>query len=67
MALTRQMLTASAKKMFLDRNPLKSEAAVLKFVYEFVKMEMVYTYDKVKQCGGFTSMLFSECSFRICP
>lgn len=65
-----QISTAPAKKYSLRETvsyPFKSEVPVLRLVYEFVKMEMVYTHDKIKQRGGFSSMLFSECSSRICP
>lgn len=69
-SFNRQILAASAKKCSLIGNvsyPFKSEVPVLRLVYEFMKMEMVYTYEKVKQCGGFIPMLCSECSSRICP
>lgn len=52
MVLTRQILTTSAKECSLTGNvscPFKSEVPVLRLVYEFVKMEIMYTYDKIKQ------------------
>lgn len=53
MVLTEQILATSAKKKnSLTENssyPLKSELPVLQLVYEFMKLEMLCTYDKVKQ------------------